>query len=235
MSDLIDKLLTVQDIDVRIREIEKELEDIPARKEQELTRLHEHKDALAEAEEKLKAAQAEVNRLELETSSRNEKINKLRQQQFELKTNEQFKAMDAEIEGVKAEISKIEDQELALMDEVEEARKFVTEKSGALKEEEEAVETDIKVFDERASELEQEIESCRAEREEAAEGMNPEWMSYYVRVMEHRKDRALVPLESGVCGGCHMTLPPSLHHATRRRDEEMVVCNYCGRLLYCEM
>lgn len=234
MSDLIEKLLVVQDIDIRIREIETELKDIPQRKQQELTRLNEHKDALQAAQDGLKKAQSEVNQLELETGSRKDKINKLRQQQFDLKTNEQFKIMDMEIDAVKADISKIEDRELVLMGEVELAREFVKNRSEALKEEEAAVEADIKVFDERAADLEQEVVVCRQQRDEAAEGLNAEWLSHYTRVMEYRKDRALVLLESGVCGGCHMTLPPSLHHATRRRNDEMVVCNYCGRLLYCE-
>lgn len=232
MSEVVEKLLAVQDVDMRIREIEKELKDIPARKDLELTRLNEHKEALEKAEADLKSAQAEVNQMELETSTRKEKISKLRAQQFELKTNEQFRAMEDEIKGAEKEISEIEDREIELMDAVESARSALAERAAALKEEEAAVKDDIAVFDERASALEHELSGCREERERAVEGIQAEWLSYYGRILERRNDRVLVPLESGVCGGCHMTLPPSVHHATRRQDDEMVVCDYCGRLLY---
>ena len=46
-----------------------------------------------------------------------------------------------------------------------------------------------------------------------------------------RKDRALVALEDGVCGGCHMQLPPYVVHATKKHSS-IVLCEYCGRILY---
>jgi catechol 2,3-dioxygenase-like lactoylglutathione lyase family enzyme len=64
-----------------------------------------------------------------------------------------------------------------------------------------------------------------------AQGIDPSWMAHYMRIIA-RRDRALAQLNDGICGGCHMKLPPSIHHATRRHDSNMVVCEYCGRLLY---
>ena len=49
-----EQLLKVQDYDCRIRDMKQEMKDIPARKEQEVSRLNAHKNALAESEEKLK-------------------------------------------------------------------------------------------------------------------------------------------------------------------------------------
>jgi predicted nucleic acid-binding Zn-ribbon protein len=233
MPTVIEKLLVVQDIDIRIRDIEQRLQDIPRRQEQEQTRLADHKAALAAAEEKLKAARADVSRMELESESRKAKITKLRQQQFELKTNKEFKTMEAEIEAVEAEIRKIEDQELELMEQVEAARAGVAQKKADLDVEEQAVQADVRVLQERAGEIEQELARCRAEREIAVTDVAPDWLAHYERLMVRGRDRALVALEGGVCGGCHMKLPPSFHHATRRHDNEMVVCEYCSRLLYC--
>lgn len=227
----IEKLLTLQDIDIRIREIEKEMRDIPDRKEQEQTRLAEHKDALAKAEEDLKLAQANVQKLELESQSWHEKIDKLRQQQLELKTNKEFKAMDHEIASIKGKISGLEDDELVLMEKVEQARVDLKARADALAEEEAAVAADVAVLDERVSGLESELDESRGRREEAAVGIDNEWISYYDRVLSRKKDGALVKLNGGVCGGCHMTLPPAVLNATKRKDE-MVRCEYCGRLLY---
>jgi predicted nucleic acid-binding Zn-ribbon protein len=233
MPTVIEKLLVVQDIDIRIRDIEQQLRDIPLRQEQEQSRLAEHKAALQTAEDKLKEARAEVNRLELESESRKAKIGKLRQQQLELKTNKEFKAMNAEIEGVEAEISQIEDRELELMQLVEEAHAGVAQRKADLDVEDKAVQADVQALQGRASELDQEVASARAERAIAVAEIPADWLSHYERLMSRGRDRALVPLEGGVCGGCHMKLPPSFHHATRRQDDEMVVCEYCSRLLYC--
>lgn len=232
MPTVIEKLLVVQDIDIRIRDIEQQLHDIPLRQEQEQSRLAEHKAALEAAEEKLKAAHAEVNRMELESESRKGQISKLRQQQLDLKTNKEFKAMNAEIAGVEAEIQRIEDCELELMQLVEEARAGVAAKRADLEVEEKAVLADVDVLQERAAELEEEVAGARAERAIAVAEIPADWLAHYERLMERGRDRGLVALQGGVCGGCHMKLPPSFHHATRRHDDEMVVCEYCSRLLY---
>lgn len=227
----IERLLAVQDIDTRIREIEREMHDIPARQEQEQTRLNEHKEALEKAEGDLKLAQANVQKLELESESRHEKIGKLRQQQLELKTNKEFKAMEHEIAAIKEKISGLEDEELVLMENVELAKTDVKARSEALAEEAAAVAADVALLDERMGGLQDEIEDCRKRRDEAAVGIDEEWISYYDKVWERRKDGALVELVGGVCGGCHMKLPPAVQNATKRKDE-MVRCEWCGRLLY---
>ena len=77
MARMIEKLLVVQGHDVRIRAMEKEMRDIPARKEAEQARLEEHKAALAELGGELKAKQAAVKELELECDARRQKIDKL--------------------------------------------------------------------------------------------------------------------------------------------------------------
>lgn len=228
---VIEKLLVVQDIDIRIRDIEHKLRDIPARKQVELARLEQHKLAVAKAEEQVKGIQVEVKRLALEAESRQTKIAKLRQQQLELKTNREFKTMDGEIGMVEAEIKRLEDRELELMESIDAARRGVGEQVAALKKEDDAVQADIKVLDARAAELNGELSRCNAEREIAASDIDAKWRAYYERVFHRKKDRALVPLEGGFCGGCHMKLPPSIAHATRK-DGDMVVCEQCGRLLY---
>ena len=230
MIAIIEKLLVVQERDCRIRQMEKELKDIPARKKEELARLDGHTKAVAAAKEQLKAKQAGLKKLEGETEGKREKIVKFRQQQMELKTNKEFKAMEDEIKGVGVEIAKIEDQEIVFMEEMEKAKTEIAEKEGLLKEEDVAVHADVKALDERAGGIERELAEIKATRETAAKEVDARWLAYYDRVFGAR-DKALVPLEDGICGGCHMKLPPAVVHDVRKQTD-MVTCGYCGRLLY---
>ena len=227
---VIDKLLIVQERDCRIREIHKEMKDIPARQEQERDRLQKHKVELAEAEEGNKVAQAKVKELELETESRKEKILKLRQQQSTIKTNREFTAIESEVATIDKEISVLEDQELILMEEVEGAASSVTEKETALKQEEEMVERDVKALDERVSGLEVEVKDVQDARVVAAKEVEADWLTEYDRMIT-RRDRALVPVENGICAGCHMQLPPAIINDAKKRTL-MTACSHCGRLLY---
>lgn len=215
---------------MRIRDVERELHDIPARKEEEQTRLHEHRAALEQAEEDLMKVMAQVKEQEVEVDSRRDKIGKLRTQQMELKTNKEFQAMDHEIKAVEKEIKGLEDQELVLMEQQESARQEIEARKERLKEEEALVAADVENWDRRLTEIDGQLDGLKAEREERAEGLDRELLSRYESIFE-RKQIALVSIEGGVCGGCHLKLPPYIIHAARKQ-EDMVICDQCGRLLH---
>ena len=228
---LTDKLLAVQEHDCRIRELEKELRDVPKRKDEEQLRLKDHKEALAKAEEALKGKLAEIKKFELEGDAKREKISKFRTQQFELKTNKEFKAIEAEIKGVQDGIAGLEDQQLVLMEDVEKARAEVQKKKMALAEEEKAVLKDVSLLDGRMNQIGADLKAVKERRDVAAKDADPQWLKRYERIFS-RKDRGLVPIEDGVCGGCHMALPPYIIHGAKRTDS-IVACEYCGRMLHC--
>lgn len=226
----IDQLLKLQEYDTAIREGEKEVRDIPARKQQETSRLDSFKKRVDDAQKQLKANEASLKQQELEVKSRQEKITKLRQQQLELKSNKEFKAVETEVEVIQHDIAQIEDKQLALMDQMEASRKSLVGENISLKEQEIIVQKDIKLLDDRLADLQGRLAKVKEERAIAAKDIPSEFLKPYERVLGH-KDLALVPLENGVCGGCHMTLPPSVLHDTRKRLA-LVSCGYCGRLLY---
>jgi len=165
---IIEKLLIVQEKDCRIRQMEKELKDIPTRKKEELARLDGHKKAVDAAREQAKAKQLGLKKLEGEADGKRDKITKLRQQQMELKTNKEFKAMEDEIKGVSVDISKIEDQEIVILEEQEKAKQGIAQAEAALKQEDATAEADIKALDTRASAIERELADMKATRGEAA-------------------------------------------------------------------
>lgn len=227
---IIEKLVSLQEHDCRIRDLEREMRDIPLRKDQEKTRLEEHRDKLSEAEQMLKALQADIKKVELEAESLREKITKLRQQQFSIKTNKEFKAIEDEIGLIQTQIGKLEDRELELMMKADQAKLEVERGRAMLAAEEAAVKADIQALDERASRIAAEIDQLRSVRAAIAAEIDPAWLASYERIFQ-RKERAIVPIEDGVCGGCHMQLPPFVLHDAKKQTA-LVACTFCGRLLY---
>jgi hypothetical protein len=226
----IDHLVRLQETDLKIRAMEKELADIPARKQLEQTRLEEHQKQLAARTDALKHAQADLKKLELDVESFREKIRKLRQQQLELKTNKEFQAVETEVATIERQITGVDDQQLVVMDRIEQLRAEVKERETALAAEDAAVKRDLAAWDLRATELARAVAAEKTVRAELAKAVEPAWLASYTRIFE-KKDRALVPVEEGVCGGCHMKLPPYLVHDSRKRAA-IVSCGFCGRMLY---
>lgn len=230
MSTL-DGLVALQDHDQQIRELKKQIEDIPARKAQEEGRLKDDQDALEAAQQQLKACQAAVSEVELEIASLKEKSVKLRQQQMTLKTNKEFQAIDHEVEMIEGQIARLEDKELLAMESLEPPRARASEIEGRLVEEKASVTRYVQELDDRLSEIQAEYDRLEAERVPLAEAVgDARWLSYYNRVSV-TKFPAVVKLQKGVCGGCHMTLPPAIPHQIRRKSG-IVTCSFCSRILF---
>jgi len=86
-------------------------------------------------------------------------------------------------------------------------------------------------MDRRAAGVQQELSGIEADRASRTGGVDELWMGRYDRIMKHVGDAAIVPVDHGTCGGCHMKLPPQVIHDTRRADA-ITACTFCGRMLY---
>jgi len=232
MTPLIEKLLILQDRDLRILKFEKELADIPLRKAAIDSMLDDHRQAVLKAKEVLKGRQAEIKKAELEIESFREKIRKYRDQQMQLKNNQEFRAMEKEIEGVTKSIRQMEDRILEIMETVEIAQSDVKACEESLKTEECSVKHEIVAIDVRASDIMTELDDVKKCRATLAGELDPVRISQYDRMFRNKKDKVLVAVEdNGTCGGCHMKLPPYICHDARKQTD-VIACGYCGRMLY---
>ena len=227
----IDKLLVVQDRDRRIRQLSRESEDIPARRKLSEERLKEHKEALQAAQELVKKNAAAIKGVELEIDTAKQRILKLREQQVSIKTNEQYRAMNNEVAGVEKQIREFEDREIVLMEETEGLRANVAHMDQRLKQEDVIVQSDRVQLEERLQAIQSEIERLKQERAALVTDVDADWLSRYDRTFKHHPDYALVPVDQAACGGCHMKLPPQVIQNVKR-NQAMVCCSFCGRILY---
>ena len=231
MSTTIERLLIIQDRDRAIARLTGESRDIPARKKQIETRLQTHQEFLHKTQEDLKKAQAGIKQVEVEVEIHRQKIARFREQQIQIRKNEEFRALEREISVVQKEIRAEEDHELEFMEQVEKNRALIVEREADLKKEDARVREDQQVFDRRLEEIRAEIGKLQTDRKALAEQVDAEWLSRYERIQAKTGDYALVPVEHGACGGCHMNLPPHLIHDARK-GLTFVQCSYCSRLLY---
>ena len=97
MAKAIEQLLVLQACDQEIRRLRKEMEDIPLRKQQIESRLGAHKEGQAQAEHVLLEARAKIKHLEGEIESARQTIKKYRDQQLQIKSNVEYKALEKEV------------------------------------------------------------------------------------------------------------------------------------------
>ncbi len=227
---IVQPLLVLQEIDARIRMLQQEARDIPLRKEQEKKRLVGAQTALTEAQAAQKAAHARVDEAELDIKIRREKITTLRGQQANLRTNKEFAAMNLEIATIEGQIETCEARQVAALDQLAVMRARVGECEKKLQEDKTVVDGYIQELNGRLATVQAEIAQAQNERQAANQAVPPAFSGVYMRLLDRRWP-PVVALEGNACGGCHLTQPPSVSHVVRRNNS-LVACQMCGRILY---
>lgn len=232
-DDIIDRMLRIQDQDLRIAERELELTAMPERAKELDRRLDAYREAIANARENRTQAQLEVKQLEIEDQDHRQKISRLREQQMTLKTNREFRTMEEEIAVVQRRISQLETRLLEAMETVDQCSRELEARESELARAEKDIEHEKAAFTARERQIEDELETLRHQRTLDARNLPDEWLKPYERLFQGKRDQVLVNVANGVCSGCHMKLPPAVSHAVRRAGS-LVTCDFCGRMLYSE-
>src|SRR5579864_3770357 len=125
MLEAIEKLLILQDRDSKIRRLKGELSHIGPERQMFQARAAEAQSALETAKSRVKQIESDRKGLELEVESKKQLIARYANQQLETRKNEEYRALAHEIDTCKADIFRIEDSEIELMEQAEAAQKEV--------------------------------------------------------------------------------------------------------------
>ena len=220
----LEQLLVLQDRQQKIKQIQTEIRTLPLQKQN--------------LEAQLAASVASVDvlkhkgrQVELDVGTRAESVSRLKTQQYQTRKNDEFQAMGHEIERYENEISKIEDEELELM---EQADKIKTElaaeekKAATTRESNSRQMADLEA---KSKTLQSRLEDLTKERAELTGKIDEDLLSRFERLFTSKGDAVVVALEHEVCTGCHMKV--TIATAMRvRAGKEIVSCENCGRILY---
>src|SRR6185295_19211600 len=104
MLEAIEKLLILQDRDRKIRRVRGELAHIDPERQQMRAKGADAQKALDAAKERVKQLESDRKNLELEVEAKKQLISKYANQQFQTRKNEEYRALQHEIELCKEEI-----------------------------------------------------------------------------------------------------------------------------------
>ena len=231
MLDTIEKLLVLQDRDRRIRRVKGELAHIEPERQELKAKAAAAMTGLEHAKLHVKQLESSRKDLELEVETKKQLIVRYANQQFQTRKNEEYRALQHEIDGCKEAIFKIENQEIDLMEQSEAAQKDVAKATQMSNDARKLVEDQVTQLDAREKNLRKELAELEANREELAAAVDESARGRYERLMRSKGENVVVGVQHGVCGGCHMKLPPQLI-VTAQAERELVSCSNCGRILY---
>lgn len=231
IKEQIGALIELQVVDGEIYELNREKDRIPERIKAIDDLLETKKTGIKDVEEKLKALQLKLKDKEVDLQQKEEQIKKLQNQLYQIKTNKEYSTMLTEIEGIKADNSIVEEEIINLMDESDGAKKKIMEEKELFKKEEASAGKEKEVCDARLKEIDSRLSVLSLQREKISPNIEKKILARYERVLKNRDGIAVVKIEEGACGGCHMNLPPQVISDVKIR-EDIVVCGSCSRILY---
>ncbi len=227
----IQTVIDLQEVDGRIRELEREAKDLPRRKALESARLKGVSASLEVARNQLAAAQQRIQESEQEASAAKDRVRELKILQASASSNKEFQQLAMAIEGLEHEADEAEARAYAMMDELPRLERAGKEAEEKMSGETGGVDDFCKELDERLAAVKEELAQLAVERTEKAKLVNPRTLLYYERLRAKRWPVA-VPLNAdSVCEGCHLVVPPSTEQMVEHKME-LVACTNCGRMLY---
>ena len=212
MLEAIEKLLILQDRDQKIRHMQGELAHIEPERQNLRAKAATAQADLENAKLRVRQIESARKELELEVEAKKQMIVRYANQQFQTRKNEEYRALAHEIETCKADIFKIEDKEIELMEQAETAQKEVLRSTQATKDARNLLDEQEARLGAREQNLQKALTELEANREELAAAVDSTARDRYERLVRSKGENVVVGVEHGVCGGCHMKLPPIARH-----------------------
>jgi predicted nucleic acid-binding Zn-ribbon protein len=224
-------LIALQQLDLRLHQIKADLGSIPAQLEQSRQSLSQTESALQQTNRRIEDLTQQRRARERDLEVQEDRVNKLKARTTEIKTNKEYHAHLAEIETAKTEIRKIEDDLLVLMEQMETARSEAVQSESLYKTAQARFSQTQTQLETHTKTLEEELASHQAERSHLTQQMDAQLLRDYEHLKSAKKDAVVVPVRNGCCGGCSLQIQPQLV-AEVKRQEKILTCSYCQRMLY---
>lgn len=226
------QLLIVQERDTRRRQLEQQIAAVPVDRAAVEKAITTEKAAIETARTEVKELETKKKLLETEIGSAETLLGKYRTQQMAVKKNDEYHALGHQIETMVKQISALEEQELGIMYNIDEAKVRFVSAEATLKTNITGHEKKLTVLAERLVNLQTELDEVKAAVTVAREPATPYALRVYDRVAG-RQWPVVVPLRGGKCGGCHLKVSSEADSGSRSADPaQLGICDQCGRILY---
>jgi predicted nucleic acid-binding Zn-ribbon protein len=231
---LLPMLLSLQKLDDKLSDFGRKKHEIPKQIQAMQHAFEEEKGQLEDHRQSLKDASLKQRQLEKKLQESAEERKKKQKKLLEVKTNAEYKALLKEIEYAKQADSATEDEILVVLEGIDTLEKTIKEKEKSIRERESNLKEETLRLEREVVEVDKEHRILQSERNKVAAELDPAVLGDYEKIRSKRAGRAVVMVRKEVCPGCHMQVPPQTINEVLQTGE-IRHCQYCRRILYCEL
>ncbi len=156
---------------------------------------------------------------------------KIADQQFNVRNNREFDAITHELEAIKTERNRINDEQRTSAVKEENLRIILSERQKLLAEAQEDLLGKEKELASHSLEHSDELKALIAGRREALASLKNSAIDEYDRIRTFH-NAAAVSVRKNSCSGCFSKVPPQKVVEIRNHQDKIYFCEHCGRILF---
>lgn len=231
MNPELEKLITLQELDMKIRDLEEEIATAPQKRAELERQFREFAAEYLEKQERLEASRRQHRQLELDLQDAQLRLEKYKSDLMRVRNQTEYAAALREIDMAKKLIGALETQILELLETIEGLEREIRERTPEIEARRQHFDVLLAECATAVERLTEELNRIRQQREELAQTIRPDLLARYTRLMELRDGIALAEVRDGSCTACHMTIRPQVY-ADVRKGQEILTCDNCSRILF---
>ncbi len=187
-------------------------------------------EAFTATREKATAARVAADQKQLQLKTGETKILDLRTKLNTCNTNREYQALLEQIAADEMANSVLEDEILEALDKIEQLQVSVSEaEQGVEKSKAELTKVEQQI-NSTADSLKSDIERIRQELANAEQQLPSDFRPEYDRMVKAKGAESMAEVENDCCSGCHQQITPNL--LNKLLMSQVVCCTSCARLLY---
>jgi predicted nucleic acid-binding Zn-ribbon protein len=208
-----------KDLPVQMDELEKKFVELSAVVETKREQLEALRKRRKEKDKQLQAGQ--------------ETLKKTRDRLLEVKTNREYQSMLKEIETFETKNSRVEDEIISLLEELDVFEKELNTQEADLDAQRRRYEEDKASMTKELNSIAEELDLCARKSEAVRKKIPADTLRKYEQIKNAARGVAVVSVWKEVCDGCHMSIPPQLYNELQKSNV-LITCPSCSRIIYWE-
>jgi predicted nucleic acid-binding Zn-ribbon protein len=227
-------LVKLQDVELEIRKIKQTLSQVDRRMADLDARLNAFTSAVESSQGRIQELMKNSRELDSELQMNQGRIAKSHEKLRAVKTNKEYQSGLKEIEDLGAIVSKIEDEMLAGMEQIESTQQELKGHQARLEAQASLIREEKQFVLQEAQEAAASLQRMETEAERLSGRAAPEALALYRRVKAKKADGiAIAAVCASVCRGCNVNIPPQMYNELQRVDR-LKNCPNCERIIYWE-
>ena len=228
----IDTLVKLQQIGLETEKLVAYLEGVPIQIKNLDTRLDEFNRNVENDENLITELNKKYRTYESDIQLNIAKIEKSQEKLRAVKTNKEYQSSLKEIDDIKAANSKLEDEMLEFLEQIETAEQSLNDNKQEYSRVVDDLEHEKKSLIQAAEQGEKELAGLQSDRDAVAAVLDAKLMDIFKYQLSKQGDGiGIVEVINEVCQGCYMNIPPQMYNDLQR-GISLKYCPSCERIIY---